>query len=122
MDELRPLLRMLELGLAFMAMTFAVFVAYGLSAARVRNRIISRPNVMTWLRRAFAAGFVALEAKRAFAERSKTGRGGDRSRELGHCIQRVELHRGDAAFDRRVMQGFLAAHVEARRLRPPASR
>ncbi len=68
-DELRPLLRMLELGLAFMAMTFAVFVAYGLSAARVRNRIISRPNVMTWLRRAFAAGFVALGAKLAFAER-----------------------------------------------------
>ncbi len=68
-DELHPLLRMLELGLAFMAMTFAVFVVYGLSAARVRNRIISRPNVMTWLRRAFAGGFVVLGAKLAFAER-----------------------------------------------------
>ncbi len=68
-DELHPLLRMLELGLAFMAMTFAVFVVYGLSAARVRNRIISRPNVMSWLRRAFAGGFVALGAKLAFAER-----------------------------------------------------
>lgn len=68
-DELHPLLRMLELGLAFMAMTFAVFVVYGLSAARVRNRIISRPSVMTWLRRAFAGGFVALGAKLAFAER-----------------------------------------------------
>ena len=39
-----------------MAMTFAVFVLYGLFAASVRDRIVTRPKVMTWLRRSFAAG------------------------------------------------------------------
>jgi len=68
-EELHPLLQMLELGVAFMVLTFAVFVLYGLAAARVRDRVISRPSVMTWLRRAFAAGFVALGANLAFAER-----------------------------------------------------
>ncbi len=68
-DESHPLGRMLELSGAFMAMTFAVFVVYGLFAASVRDRVISRPRVMTWLRRSFAAGFAALGAKLAFAER-----------------------------------------------------
>src|ERR1700722_3261473 len=68
-DEVRPLLRMLELSGVFMAMTFAVFVLYGLFAASVRDRIVTRPNAMKWLRRAFAGGFVALGAKLAFAER-----------------------------------------------------
>ena len=68
-DEAHVLARMLELSGAFMAMTFAVFVVYGLCAASVRERVISRPNVMAWLRRSFAAGFAALGAKLAFAER-----------------------------------------------------
>jgi len=68
-DESRPLLRMLALSTAFMAMTFAVFVVYGLFAASVRDRIVTRPKVMTWLRRAFAGGFAALGARLAFAER-----------------------------------------------------
>ena len=68
-DEGRPLLRMLELSAAFMAMTFAVFVVYGLFAASVRDRIVTRPKVMTWLRRAFAGGFAVLGARLAFAER-----------------------------------------------------
>ena len=51
-DE-HPLLRMLQLSGVFMAMTFAVFVVYGLFAASVRDRIVTRPKVMTWLRRAF---------------------------------------------------------------------
>jgi len=68
-NEGRPLLRMLELSSAFMAMTFAVFVVYGLFAASVRDRIVTRPKVMNWLRRAFAGGFAALGAKLAFAER-----------------------------------------------------
>jgi len=67
--EGRPLLRMLELSSAFMAMTFAVFVIYGLFAAAVRDRIVTRPKTMTWLRRAFAGGFAALGARLAFAER-----------------------------------------------------
>jgi threonine/homoserine/homoserine lactone efflux protein len=68
-DEGHVLAQMLELSGAFMAMTFAVFVVYGLCAASVRERVIFRPRVMAWLRRSFAAGFTALGAKLAFAER-----------------------------------------------------
>jgi threonine/homoserine/homoserine lactone efflux protein len=68
-DEGHPVMRMLELSAAFMAMTFAVFVVYGLFAASVRDRIVTRPRVMTWLRRAFAGGFAALGARLALAER-----------------------------------------------------
>ena len=68
-NESHPLMRMLQLSAAFMAMTFAVFAVYGLFAASVRDRIVTRPKVMTWLRRAFAGGFAALGARLAFAER-----------------------------------------------------
>ena len=68
-NESHPLMRMLQLSAAFMAMTFAVFAVYGLFAASVRDRIVTRPKVMTWLRRAFAGGFAALGAKLALAER-----------------------------------------------------
>jgi threonine/homoserine/homoserine lactone efflux protein len=67
--DAHPLARMLELSGAFMAMTFVVFVLYGLFAASVRDRVISRPKVIRWLRRGFAGGFVALGARLAFAER-----------------------------------------------------
>ena len=67
--EAHPLARMLELSGAFMAMTFAVFVGYGLFAAAIRKHVISRPRVLTWMRRAFAGAFVALGAKLALAER-----------------------------------------------------
>ena len=68
-DEAYPLARMLELSGAFMAMTFAVFVLSGLFAAGVRDRVITRPKVLAWLRRSFAAGFAVLGARLAFAER-----------------------------------------------------
>jgi threonine/homoserine/homoserine lactone efflux protein len=68
-DEPHPLARMLELSAAFMAMTFAVFAVYGLFAASLRDRVITRPKAMAWLRRSFAAGFAALGAKLALAER-----------------------------------------------------
>ena len=68
-DEMHPLGRMLELSGVFMALTFVVFVLYGLFAASVRNHMISRPRVMAWMRRTFAAAFVGLGAKLAFAER-----------------------------------------------------
>ena len=68
-DEPHPLARMLELSAAFMAMTFAVFALYGLFAAALRDRVITRPKVMAWLRRSFAAGFAALGARLALAER-----------------------------------------------------
>jgi threonine/homoserine/homoserine lactone efflux protein len=60
---------MLLLSAIFMLMTFVVFVGYGLLAAKVRDQVISRPLVMTWMRRTFAAAFVALGARLALAER-----------------------------------------------------
>jgi threonine/homoserine/homoserine lactone efflux protein len=66
------LLRMLELSLAFMAMTFAVFAVfaiYGVFAASERDHVVLRPRVVAWMRRTFAAAFVALGAKLAVAER-----------------------------------------------------
>ena len=44
-------------------------VAYGLFAAWVRDRVLSRPRVLVWMRRAFAGAFVALGGKLALAER-----------------------------------------------------
>jgi len=67
--EAHPLSRMLELSVVFMLMTFVVFVGYGLFAASIRDHVISRPRVLTWMRRAFAGAFVALGAKLAFADR-----------------------------------------------------
>ncbi|MBL8838273.1 MAG: LysE family translocator [Alphaproteobacteria bacterium] len=68
-DEAQPLAHMLGLSAAFMAMTFAVFVVYGLFAAAVRDHVIARPRVLAWMRRAFAGAFVALGARLALAER-----------------------------------------------------
>jgi threonine/homoserine/homoserine lactone efflux protein len=62
-DEPHPLARLLERSAVFMLMTFVVFAAYGLFAAAVRDRVISRPKVMAWLRRSFAAGFAALSER-----------------------------------------------------------
>jgi threonine/homoserine/homoserine lactone efflux protein len=62
-------LRMLELSGVFMAMTFVVFALYGLFAAAIRGHVISRPAIMTWMRRTFAAAFVGLGIKLALAER-----------------------------------------------------
>ena len=67
--EAAPLLRMLELSGVFMAMTFVVFALYGLFAAAMRDHVVTRPAAMTWLRRSFAAAFVALGAKLALTER-----------------------------------------------------
>uniref|UniRef100_Q07ND7 Lysine exporter protein (LYSE/YGGA) n=1 Tax=Rhodopseudomonas palustris (strain BisA53) TaxID=316055 RepID=Q07ND7_RHOP5 len=68
-DEAQPLPQMLLLSAAFMALTFVVFAFYGLFAAAMRDHVISRPRVLTWMRRSFAAAFVALGAKLATAER-----------------------------------------------------
>ncbi|WP_316192584.1 LysE family translocator [Bradyrhizobium sp. SZCCHNRI1029] len=68
-DDAHPLAAMLKLSGTFMAMTFAVFVVYGLFAAAVRDRVVSRPRVMAWLRRAFASGFALLGARLALSER-----------------------------------------------------
>jgi threonine/homoserine/homoserine lactone efflux protein len=68
-SETHPLPRMLELSAVFMLMTFVVFVGYGLFATAIRDHVISRPRVLTWMRRSFAAAFAALGARLAFADR-----------------------------------------------------
>lgn len=64
-----PVLTMTGLSLVFMAMTFAIFALYGIFAARMRDRVLSRPTVLAWLKRGFAAAFVALGARLAFTQR-----------------------------------------------------
>jgi threonine/homoserine/homoserine lactone efflux protein len=68
-DEASPLAAMLVLSAVFMAMTFAVFAVYALFAAAVRERVVESPRVLTFMRRSFAAAFVALGARLAVAER-----------------------------------------------------
>ncbi|MCW2305759.1 LysE family translocator [Rhodobium gokarnense] len=59
---------MVFLSAIFMAMTFVVFVGYGVFAATVRRHVISRPSVMAWMRRAFAGSFVLLGGRLLLAE------------------------------------------------------
>jgi threonine/homoserine/homoserine lactone efflux protein len=68
-EEAQPLAAMLGLSGVFMLMTFVVFVGYGLFAAAIREHVISRPLVLTWMRRTFAGAFAALGARLAFSER-----------------------------------------------------
>lgn len=68
-DEPGAVAGMLVLSAVFMLLTFVVFAAYGAFAARVRTHVVSRPMVMTWLRRTFAGTFVALGARLAVTER-----------------------------------------------------
>jgi len=56
----------LELSAVFMLLTFVVFVGYGAFAASVRKHVISRPRVLTWMRRVFAGSFAALSVRLAF--------------------------------------------------------
>jgi len=67
--EASPMARMMEMSGVFMLMTFVVFAIYGLFAAAVRDKVVSRPAVMAWMRRSFAAAFVLLGARLALADR-----------------------------------------------------
>lgn len=64
-----PVAQMLSLSAVFMAMTFVVFAGYGAFAAAVRTHVIRRPRVVTWMRRTFAATYVALAARMAVTAR-----------------------------------------------------
>lgn len=68
-NEPNAVMRMLELSGVFMLATFVIFALYGLFAAAMRDKVISSPHVMAWMRRTFAAAFVALGAKLALTER-----------------------------------------------------
>jgi threonine/homoserine/homoserine lactone efflux protein len=64
-----PIGDMVALSLAFMALTFVVFAAYGVAAGAVRSQIIERPALLHWLRRSFAAAFGLLAVKLAATAR-----------------------------------------------------
>ena len=63
------LLHMLALSAVFMAMTFGTFVVYGLLAAATRERVLARPQLLTRMRRVFAACFLALSGRLALESR-----------------------------------------------------
>ncbi|HEV2574579.1 MAG TPA: LysE family translocator [Beijerinckiaceae bacterium] len=67
--EPHVLREMMALSGVFMLATFVVFALYGLFAATMRDKVLSSPTVLAWMRRSFAAAFVALGAKLALSER-----------------------------------------------------
>ncbi len=64
-----PMTLLLLLAGTFMALTFVVFAGYGLCASLARSYVVSRPAVMLWLRRSFAATFGLLGIRLALASR-----------------------------------------------------
>ena len=63
------LIHMVALSGVFMLVTFVVFTGYGAFAAAMRDHVIARPQVMTWMRRVFAGSFAGLGIKLALADR-----------------------------------------------------
>ena len=61
--------RLLLLSGVFMAMTFVVFVGYGVAASAVRRHVIERPRIIRRVRQLFAASFVGLGVKLATTTR-----------------------------------------------------
>ena len=68
-DGSAPLLQLLTLSGVFMAMTFGVFIIYGLLAHTFRQAVIESPRVQSWLRRSFAAAFAGLAINLALSDR-----------------------------------------------------
>ncbi|MCC6192954.1 MAG: LysE family translocator [Burkholderiales bacterium] len=64
-----PLVDLLVLSAVFMAMTFVVFVAYGLLAHAFRRFVVDSARVQGVLRYGFAGAFAALAARLAAADR-----------------------------------------------------
>jgi threonine/homoserine/homoserine lactone efflux protein len=61
--------RMVGLSAVFMAMTFVTFVGYAVAAGALRDRVLTRPQLVTRIRKVFAASFVALSARLAVQSR-----------------------------------------------------
>lgn len=64
-----PLWQMLALGAVFMAMTFGVFVVYGLAAHGFRRHVIGSLRLQQGLRVGFSAAFAALGTRLALSDR-----------------------------------------------------
>ena len=63
------LAQLVGMSAVFMAMTFAVFVVYGVLAHAFRRAVIESPRVQAWLRRGFAAAFAGLGLQLAASDR-----------------------------------------------------
>lgn len=63
--EPAPMQRFALLGLVFMAMTWAVFVLYGLLANAFRKQVLASTRIQNTLRRGFALAFAAMAGKLA---------------------------------------------------------
>lgn len=64
-----PLLQLLGLSTVFMAMTFGVFVVYGVAAHSFRRHVLGSLRLQQGLRIGFSAAFAALGARLALSER-----------------------------------------------------
>ena len=68
-DDAMPIATMLMLSGVFMAMTLGVFAIYACFAAMMRKHVLTRPAVLTWMRRSFAAGFALLGLRLLVSQR-----------------------------------------------------
>ena len=68
-DAPSALPQLLLLSGGFMAMTFGVFVLYGVAAHAFRRAVIDSPTVQAWLRRGFSAAFAGLGINLALSDR-----------------------------------------------------
>ncbi|HAT85304.1 MAG TPA: lysine transporter LysE [Rhizobiales bacterium] len=64
-----PFGQMLLLSGIFMAMTFVVFMGYGVFAGYIRTHIEQRPAILVWMKRSFSAAFLLLGIRLAFEGR-----------------------------------------------------
>ncbi|MDF2827067.1 MAG: putative threonine efflux protein [Mycobacterium sp.] len=60
---------MIWLSAIFMAVTLVVFSVYGVFAAALRRQVISRPRVVSWVRRSFGATYLVLAGRLAVQSR-----------------------------------------------------
>ncbi|MEP7189571.1 MAG: LysE family translocator [Roseiflexaceae bacterium] len=68
-DTASPTADLLVLSTVFMGLTLIVFVAYGALASGIRTYVVNSPRFLVWLRRSFAATFVALAVHLALTDR-----------------------------------------------------
>jgi threonine/homoserine/homoserine lactone efflux protein len=61
--------QMLVLGGVFMLLTFLVFAIYAALAAGLRQQVLSRPGIMVWTQRGFAAALGLMGLRLALADR-----------------------------------------------------
>ncbi len=67
--SINPVNHLLVLSITFMALTFAVFLLYGICAGMFNELILKSPKVIKNAQRSFAFAFAALGTKLAFTDR-----------------------------------------------------